>query len=256
MHRSLCTLAVGLVSLLPCAEGADLAWDMVGSTSHNLVDFTNFAPVFTSPEDAFGKMAVGVTPYIPPTLVDDTLNGVPSDSLGIVASHADLDELFGICDVDNPDTAGADVSAAWTFDISGGVAAELCLDMAAMGDFEAGADLVRWEIQVDGVPVTADAFPFAVDEGGNQTYTMASGTVVVLDDPAVVRGLPLTNDLRTFCVPVPDGDTLILTLVANTDGGSEGIAVRSIVVRDASGWPLFADGFEDGTTGAWTVPMR
>jgi hypothetical protein len=237
----------------PPSAAQELAYDMVDSSSLNLVDFTNFAPVFTSPGDAFGKLRVGVTPEIPATLLDETLNGTPGDGLGIVEAHVDLAEFFGICDTDNPDTGGAEVSAAWTFDISGGDAAELCVDLAAMGDFEASGDSLRFEVQVDGVLVATDVFPFSVEESASQAYTMADGTSITLDDPAAIAGTHLDDALRTWCTPVPDGDSLILTVLAATDGGSEGIVVRDIVVRGAPSDLLFADGFEAGTTGEWTL---
>jgi len=250
--RASLAIVACLVVVLPNAGSEELAYDMVDSQSFNLVDFTNYAPVFTSLGDAFGKLRVGLTPDIPFTLLDETLNGTPTDTLGIVEAHVDFDEFFGICDTNNPDTGGAEVSAAWTFDLSGGVATELCLDVAAMGDFEADADSLRWEIRVDGVLFTTDAFPFSVDESGSQTYTMADGTPISLDDPAMVRGDPLSDVLRTYCRPVPDGDALIVTLVASTDGGSEGLVVRNIVVRGAPSGLVFADGFDDGTAGAWS----
>jgi len=251
MLRTFAIFVGCLLLVVPGTGSVELAYDMVDSQSLNLLDFTNFAPVFTSPDDAFGKLRVGVSPDFPPTLVDDSLSGTPTDVLGIIETNADFDEFFGICDTDNPDTGGAAVSAAWTFDISGGTATELCLDMAAMGDFEASTDSIRFEIQVDGAFVTTDALPFSVDEDVTQDYTMANGAVVTLADPAQLDGTLLSDVLRTLCTPVPAGESLILTMVANADGGNEGVVVRNIVVRGGNDL-VFADGFEDGTTGAWS----
>ena len=70
------------------------------------------------------------------------------------------------------------------------------LEMAAMGDFEAGpdGDSFLFEYSVDG-GAFQPLFTSSVDEAGSQTYFMDNrGTQVVLDDPLSVNGVLLNND--------------------------------------------------------------
>ena len=58
------------------------------------------------------------------------------------------------------------------------------IDMAAMGDFEAGpnGDSFLFEYSVDGGPYQP-LFTSSVDESATQSYFMDRGTFVQLDDP-------------------------------------------------------------------------
>lgn len=256
MRHLIFAVAIAVVVAAPVAA-ADLAWDMVDTTSQNLTDYTNFAPPFASPGDGFAKYQVGVSASIPFALVDDSALVFPADVLGVIDSNSDFHEFFGAVDTNNTDTNGADVSAAWTFDISGGVAAQLCVDMGAMGDFEevghptSPPDIFRFEYQIDGGAAVTDTFAFSVGVGTTVTYTLASGTLVDYGDPMQVDGVDLTNNLQTFCANIPDGDSIIVTFVANADGGTEGFVFRNLVIKGEEA-VIFVDTFDDGTLGAWS----
>ena len=71
------------------------------------------------------------------------------------------------------------------------------LDMAAMGDFEAGpdGDSFLFEYSLDG-GAFQPLFTSSVDEAASQTYFMDRGTQVVRDDPLSVNGVLLNNDFQ------------------------------------------------------------
>jgi len=239
-YRLLCcvgVLALGGLCLMPTVAGAqNIAWDMVSSSSQNLISFSTDAPAFSSPGDGFQKYQVGVSESIPYGLVDDTNNGYPADTVGVIDASTDHDEFFGVIDTVNGDNPGPDpYHATWVFDISSGTGdLTLSIDLGAMGDFEADDSFV-WSFQVDGAaPQTF--LTAAADEDGTLTYTMADGTTRDLDDPLVVDGVTLSNVFQSFQTPVPSGSTLTVVLTALTDGGSEGFVARDIVVVD-SGLP-------------------
>jgi len=236
-----CGVLVGLMvlCLAPVMAGAaDIAWDMVASSSQNLISYGTDAPTFSSPGDGFQKYQVGVSESIPYTLVDDTNAGYPPDAVGIIDASSDFDEFFGVVDIVNSDNPGPDpYHATWVFDISSATEdLMLSLDLAAMGDFEAD-DMYEWSYQVDGgAPTTF--LTAAADEDGTLTYTMADGTTRDLDDPLVVDGVTLYNAFQTFSTSIPSGSQLTVTLTALTDGGSEGYVARNIVVSgDTGGGP-------------------
>jgi hypothetical protein len=123
------------------------------------------------------------------------------------------------------------VSATWEFDISGATGLVLLIDMGAMGDFES-SDTFEWTYSIDGGP-TLVAFASTVDEAGSYVYTLEGGTVVPLNDPMLVQGTILTNDLAAFSTPLAGtGSTLTLTLLADTNA-TEAIAFRNIILSEA-----------------------
>jgi len=78
-----------------------------------------------------------------------------------------------------------------------------------------------------------------VDEDGSHTYTMESGTEVTLNDPMLMNGVILTNNLAQFIAPLTGtGSELTLTLTANTDSGSEAIAFQNLIISTGATPPL------------------
>jgi len=196
----------------------------------NLKTFTNDSPSFSSPDDGFQKYQRGVSTSIPFALLDDTLRIEPTALNGIV-KEGNCFEFFGIADTVNDDNTGV-VKATWVFDISKGgpVPPELCIDMAAMGDFETSNDFFSWSYQIDGGSAVV-AFQSTVDESGSYTYTFDSGAMKTENDPMYVNGSILTNVFNTFCVDLSGtGSELSLTLEASMDGGSEGVAFQNIMI--------------------------
>ncbi|MEN8239216.1 MAG: hypothetical protein ABFR53_08455, partial [Actinomycetota bacterium] len=218
------------------AAPTTVAYDMVGSSSSNLISHTNaYAGAFSSTGDGFEKFQRGVSSSIPFAVLDDSLATFPADTQGVIDDN-NLDEFFGVVDTENADNSGP-ISATWSFDITGGAALSLSIDMGAMGDFEAASDSYDWTYSIDGGPAQP-AFTSSVDEAGTQDYTLAGGLVVGLDDPLSVNGVMLNNVLQTVTTPIAGaGSTLDLTLTAETDGGSEGYAVQNIVIEGDTGAP-------------------
>ena len=207
-----------------------LAFDMVGSASQRLTSFVDSPAIpFSSPGDGFQKYQRGVSSSIPFSVADDSNGSFPPDSLGIVDA-TNLDEFFGVTDTVNGDNTGP-VTATWTFDISGGVGLGLLIDMGAMGDFESSDSFV-WEYSIDGGPVMT-AFTGITDEAGSNTYTLAGGAEFTLNDPMTVQGTVLTNVLTQFSTPlVGTGNELVLTLTADTNGGTEAFAFQNIIIGE------------------------
>jgi len=228
-------LALCLVSGTAVAD--DIAWDMIGSTSQNLMSYGTDAPVFSSPGDGFQKFTVGVSPSIPYALVDDTNAGYPPDTVGVVDAATDFNEFFGVVDTvndENPPPPPIDpipYHATWVFDIS---AADenlgLRMDLTAMGEREL-EDIFDWTYQVDGGPLTS-IFSATVGEGITITYTMADGTTRDWASPLIVDGVTLMNYFQTFSTSISAGSQLTVTLTALTNGGSEAYGVRNIMVID------------------------
>ena len=232
-----------------------LAFDMVDSASQNLNGTENpYENFFGSPGDGFQKYQRNVSSSIPFSVLDDSLVTFPPDTLGIIDDN-NLDVFFGVTDTVNGDTSGP-VSASWSFDISGGTDLGLLIDMGAMGDFE-GSDTFVWSYTIDGGP-SMIAFENGVDESTSFTYTLASGTPVTLNDPMTMQGVILSNVLATFSTPlIGTGTELVLTLTANTNGGTEAFAFQSIVIAEGFepvGPPPILEIFEiqgDGSASAY-----
>jgi predicted extracellular nuclease len=239
---------VALAFAQPGVVRADvIASDMVGSASQNLVSYTNpYTDAFSSPGDGFQKYQRGLSPSIPFSVLDDSLSIFPPDSLGII-KEGNADIFFGVTDTENGDNTGP-VTATWVFDISGASGLQLAIDMGAMGDFES-SDFFVWEYSIDGGP-TMVAFSSSVDEAAAQDYTMDGGAIITLNDPMLVNGTLLNNDLATVTAAVAGtGSQLTLTLTAQTNGGSEAFAFQNIkVMADIVSVPRIAYDMVDSTS--------
>jgi predicted extracellular nuclease len=238
MSARFTSYSVALLLLTIAAGGAHaqvVASDMTGSTSQNLLSYTNpYNGAFSSAGDGFQKYQRGVSASIPFSVLDDSLATFTSDTLGIVDDN-NLDEFFGVTDTQNGDNSGP-VSATWVFNIAGATDLALSIDMGAMGDFES-SDTFTWTYSIDGGP-TMTAFQNAVDEAASHTYTLAGGATRTLDDPMTLQGEILTNILTTFSAAISGtGSELTLTLTAQTDGGSEAFAFQNIIISEG-GLPI------------------
>ncbi|RLE25740.1 MAG: hypothetical protein DRJ65_07065 [Acidobacteria bacterium] len=240
------SVALGLCMVSGVAWADNIAWDLVSSSSQNLVSYSTDAPDFGNPGDGFQKYTAIQQACPPPpdpnlnsipyALVDDSACLYPTDLGGIIDSMTDFDEFFGICDTVN-DVNSDPVNATWIFDISAGDSDfELHIDLAAMGNFEDPEDIYVWSYQVDSGAVQTILTAVA-DEGNTLTYTLAGGTVVDLSDPLVVDGVTLSNYFQTFSTPIPAGSQLTVVLTALTDGGYEGYAARNILVTATTDEP-------------------
>jgi predicted extracellular nuclease len=228
------TLAFVLAIALPGpAQAQVIASDMVDSASQNLLSYTNpWTDAFGSAGDGFQKYQRGVSATIPFSLADDSLSIYPPDNLGII-DEGNTDIFFGVTDTVNNDNSGP-VTATWVFNIAGSSNLELAIDMGAMGDFES-SDFFEWTYSIDGGPVLT-AFANTVDDAGSYTYTLAGGASFTLNDPMLVNGTILTNELQTFVAAITgSGSELTLTLTASTNGGDEAFAFQNIEIRVGSG---------------------
>ncbi len=225
------TLPLGIAS--PALAAGPVAFDMVGSASQNLSSYTNpYTGAFTSASDGFQKYQRFVSATIPYSVLDDSLSIYTGDYLGII-KEGNTDIFFGVTDTVNGDNSGP-VTAIWEFDISGASDLALSIDMGAMGDFES-SDVFTWEYSVDG-GATQTAFASTVDEAGSYTYTLEGGGSFTLNDPMLVDGTILTNDLATFTTNLAGtGSTLTLTLTASTNGGSEAFSFQNIIIDGSGG---------------------
>lgn len=238
-NRSWKILVVSLlVTTVFSATGASaqtIAFDMRDSMSQNLISFANPDGVFTSPGDGFQKYQRGVSASIPFSILDDSLSIFPTDALGII-DEFNTNTFFGVTDTVNGDTSGDPVSATWVFNIAGATDLAVSMDMGAMGDFETN-DTFTWTYSIDGGP-TMTAFDGLVDDSIDNTYMLAGGAVITLNDPMTVQGAILNNTLQTFSALISGtGSELTLTLTASTDGGSEAFAFQNIEINEG-GLPL------------------
>ncbi len=230
-------VAVYVEDVAEAQPGTVIAYDMVGSSSQNLISFTNGAPVFSSLGDAFGKYQVGVSASIPFQIVDDSAAVFLADSQGIIDSNANFDEFFGATDTVNGDNSGP-LNATWLFDISGFHDLSVLVDAGAMGDFES-SDSFTISYSIDAAPAQT-LFSFVADEDGSQSYTLADGDVFNLNDPLVetATGTVLSNVLQTLSQSISGtGSELALTLTGSTDGGSEAFALQNLIVKGVEDGP-------------------
>ncbi|SDQ13573.1 ExeM/NucH family extracellular endonuclease [Pseudovibrio sp. Tun.PSC04-5.I4] len=208
----------------PAVVRETFAFDMVGSQNERLLEFTNSAPDFSSPADGFGKYAVGTAPF---SLLDDT-NSFPNDAIGVIDSSANTDEFFGLTDTVNNDNTDP-LIATWRFDISDYSNISLSLDAGAMGDFESD-DTVSIRYSIDGGEEQT-LFAFTSDNDGSQTYTLASGKTVDLDDPMVETnsGLVLNNELQSLIADLEGtGSELTIVVEGSANGSNEAFVLQNL----------------------------
>ncbi len=199
----------------------------------NLTSFVQ-APLpntYTSNTRGFQRYQVGVGATIPTQLRDDSTNGFPTDTIGVINTATKLDGWFGVADTVNPDNPSGVGTATWTFNVAGASALEVSIDMAAMGNFESSTvnpDSFNWTYSVDGAAFKP-LFTSMVDESASATYAMAGGTVVSADDPLFMTNtanvtVQLTNVLTTLTSAIPEvGSVLTLRFIAATDGTGSSI---------------------------------
>ena len=234
----------------------------------------SFAGVY-SPGDAFAVMnrTDSVTEdvinqtfnsTIPYSLADDSISVYPADTAGIVDEN-DTAPFFGATDTINGSNSGL-ITASWVFDISAATSdVSISVDLAAMGDFEAN-DTFIFSVGLDGAtPTPVGTFAFmdtdevlsATDPAfGTYTiapayeYTLASGTTTKLNDPMQFNGTTLNNIFSTFSLGTIAGSasasSLTFEFTADTDGGSEGLAFRNIIIDEAGGPAIAGDTDGDG----------
>ena len=144
---------------------------------------------FTTPGDLFGitdgQSGTPMPRQAPFALVDDaadpSCNGFFAfDNQGVLPCNYG-NNYFGVVDTENGENMGS-VSADWTFDVSAATAGVslVCIDMGAMGDFEASDDH-EWSIDIDGGGFT-EIFMLEADEAATGTYDITNGPVT-LNDP-------------------------------------------------------------------------
>lgn len=189
-------LAMAIASVVAASSvqaGELVAQDMVDSGSQNLIAHTNaFEGAFSSGADGFQKYQRNVSASIPFAVLDDTLSVFTGDTLGII-DEDNVEQFFGVTDTKNGDNSSGDVSAQWQFDISGYDNLSLSIDVGAMGDFET-SDRFVWKASIDGGAEQV-LLSSEVDESGTQSYVLASGKTVDLNDPMLLNGAVLTNQL-------------------------------------------------------------
>ncbi len=210
-----------------------VAADLTPTGSVNLTSFTNdpTAP-FTDPGDGFQTFQRGVSATIPFAVADDSAVGFPTDSQGII-TEADTDVFFGVVDTVNGATNGP-VTATWVFDISGATDLSLTVDVGAMGDFES-SDAYDFAASIDG-GVVQPLLSFDADEAATRDYTLAGGSTFSLNDPLNAGPIELNNVLQTLSAPITGtGNALTVTFTANTDGGSEAVAFRNLIIMGGDG---------------------
>lgn len=208
------------------------AFDMVGSQSSRLVSFENNAPDFSSAADGFGKYAAGSSPF---ALVDDSVS-FSRDAGGVIDSSTNTDEFFGLTDTINSDNPEGPLEASWTFDISGYRNINMSFDAGAMGDFE-GDDTVTIKYSIDGGEEIT-LFSFTSDDDAAQTYTLASGKVVELNDPFVETnsGTVLSNVLQTLAADLDGtGSELTITLEGSANGSNEAFVIQNLKLEGDTG---------------------
>jgi hypothetical protein len=241
---------IAALAASPAAFGQTIAADRFGGDDLNLTSLTGEAS-FTSAGDGFNEYTSG--DGAPFAVLDDSASVFLPDEQGIVVTTADgnggvtYDSFFGVVDTENGDNTGP-VTATWTFDISGGIAGFLSVDLAAMGDFEDGindsftsvADSFSVSYAVDGGPtvdfVTSQVIKVADPAPAiEQDYVLADGDTITLVDPIAAATslggvVTLDNTYSTFTTAIADGSTLEVFFTAQFDGGSEALALDNIVV--------------------------
>ncbi|HMQ48504.1 MAG TPA: lamin tail domain-containing protein [Saprospiraceae bacterium] len=162
-----------------------------------------------------------------------TSTAFPTDNQGFIGCDF-VGNYFGIVDLENNDFSGQ-ANASWSFNIAGATDMTVCIDMAAMGDFESTGDAFNFFYSIDGNTPTP-LFTSSVNEAGNQGYTMDDGDVFTLDDPLLMNGVLLDENFQTFSKAIAGtGSVLTIILFAQNDGGTEAFALDNIVIKGTPG---------------------
>lgn len=215
-----------------------IAFDLHNNQSLNLLNYNNpHEGAFShSVDDTFQKHQQGVS-NISDGLLDNSKNR--RDGLGLIESDRDVDEFFAVQDLNNINNPSGRATASWIFDIEASNSLSLSLDVAAMGDFEL-SDWFRWDYAIDDFE-RRTLFEFNSEQSQTQSYQMASGAIVSLDDPLVRRQSlgnsslgtqSLDNHFRNFTAPIlGTGFELKLFFTAQQNGGNEVFAFRNLRVE-------------------------
>ncbi|WP_220718205.1 PEP-CTERM sorting domain-containing protein [Agarivorans litoreus] len=223
-------LSVSLLLLTAPVQATIIAYDMLNSSSLNLIEYQNpFSPQFASDQDGFDKYQAGPGANIPNSLIDSSLS-TASDNLGIVNSQTDQQSFFGVSDTLNPNNPSGNTQATWQFDIGGFSLTSISISMAAMGDFES-SDYFSFSYAIDASPIQL-LFASSVGEQTNQSYTMANGSQYALNDPLSINGQVLNNQFQQLSQSlIGSGSIFSLYFNANQNGGNEAFAFREIIVN-------------------------
>jgi hypothetical protein len=169
-------------------------------------------------------------------VLDNSLND-PLDVFGVLPASWD-GNAFAAEDLLNPDNPGGTATATWTFDTSGFTDIRVSVRVAAMGNFETinchtppcWPDEYVFTARIDNNPQVT-IFSAVADESTSQTYTLASGVQVVLDDPLRLNGVMLSNAFQTFTSDdLGSGSVLTLTVVGQGESSEEVFIFDDIVI--------------------------
>lgn len=265
----------GLVTVSSASQGAANAlwtlpvnWSVGGGTAvftqvagddfdapQNLISFSQSpaadSGAYDNVNEGYGVFQVGSGAPIPSHLRDNSLN--EPDSLGIVDVTTKSDAWFGVLNLKNDNNPTGEASATWQFDVSGASGLQVSIDMAAMGDFEAGGvtpDAFNWTYEFDDAG-EQPLFTSSVDESATATYFLADGNPRTLADPLSMTpadgdAVELSNVFQTLTALLTGlGDVLTLRFSATGDGG-EAYVFDNIVVEGLVSVALPADFDGDG----------
>lgn len=242
MKRFMGMASVALLSASALATEVtrfDFDSNIVGSPARNLsYDQVPAIGTLTEPGDGFQPFSRLLQPeLIPFSLLDDTCSIFTADTQGIVDENK-LDFWFGVCDLTNPQNTGGTGTVTLTFDVSGFNNLSVSIDMAAMGDFEAGGtnpDFYNFTYQLDAGTETP-LFTSNVDEAIDQNYTLACNpTPFLLNDPMFVNGVEMNNVFQTMTASITGtGNVLTIRFNASGDGGTEAFAWDNLIINSGS----------------------
>lgn len=242
MKRLLGMASVALLSVSALATEVtrfDFDSNIVGSPARNLsYSQTPDIGVLIEPGDGFQPFSRLIQPeLIPFSLLDDTCSVFPTDSQGIVDENK-LDFWFGVCDLTNAENPAGTGTVTLTFDVSGFDNLSVSIDMAAMGDFEAGGtnpDFYNFTYQLDSGTETP-LFTTAVNEDIAEDYTLACNpTPFTLQDPMFANGVELSNIFQTMTASISGtGNVLTIRFHASGDGGTEAFAWDNLVINSGA----------------------
>jgi hypothetical protein len=209
------SLVISTVVLLIQPAAAEIIGRAVSSDPDIFLEFNQLDPDYDIPGDMFGIRSRDfpnppdclLCPGVPFAMLDatnDLFDPFPTDRLGLVRSD-DYLPFFGVVDTMN-DTGEPLNTASWTFDIAGSANFRISMDMAAMGDFEAGnvdrpsRDAFAFDYSIDGGPFLT-LFASTVDTEASQNYEMElpdpDQPVITYEDPLAMDGVVLNNLFRS-----------------------------------------------------------